>query len=66
MLLHFLGNCSCRKLIVFLYLIFWLIAIPYTWIHWSQMGLALKALLVILEIIFLPDIKLFKSIIFDK
>lgn len=66
MLLHFLRNSSYKKLIVFLYLIFWLIAIPYTWTHWNQMGLAFKVFLVILEIIFLPDIKLFKSIIFDK
>ncbi len=66
MLLHFFKNRSCRKLIVFLCLIFWIIAIPYTWIHWDQMGLVLKVFLVISEIIFIPDIKFFKSIIFDK
>lgn len=66
MLFYFFENRSFGKLMVFLCLIFWLIAIPYAWIHWNQMGMIIKVFLVISEIIFIPDIKIFKSIIFDK
>ena len=60
-MLIFMKKKTFGKLFVTLYVTFWLIVVACSWIYWKELNFFLKALIVVLEIILIPDIQAIKD-----
>ena len=54
-----------NKILISLYLFFWVVVIISSWMFWGEMSFLLKFFIVVMEIIFIPDISFIKKIYRD-
>lgn len=47
--------------LLILYCAGWLLLIPVVWIYWNSMGVGMKAVAIILEVFFAPDVSVFRD-----
>lgn len=50
-----------RRIFVVLYVLSWIAIIGFSWAYWTEMNWILKSLVVVAEILFIPDVEAIRS-----